>query len=785
MERELVFSIIVASIILVLTSINAGVKDIDSSLEISNKYIIDKLNSSGLDDLESASCKSEDYFHKQGENGNLSFLGLYIKSLRNTDHYFGNTPNPDIKKIEDWLMDNQLSNLWGYGIGYICTATDSAYVLEGLIDNEDLNLENSIDSLLKFQTIKGVVPQLCNVSDPCSMGLGDRTHFWCQEDVQTTAHVTYILKKINQTEYSKDIEVNTKYLIKNQEGDGSWLSYWIPNPYYSTYLVLRVVDDSGPTQKALQFIIDTQNSDGSWGEGSEKALSTASAVLALSEKGYTGKKITDGVEWLLRNQNEDGSWDGGTIVSYSQLEGSELDLVLCEDKDNLFTTSLTILALVESQEIEDSNISLEPNKRLHYEKSVQDIIELTSNQKIQSYNTKTYDVIVVGGGLSGLSTVYEVKDYDVLLLEKTKRLGGRVDTIYINNTNVDLGAIFAISPGSVPFEFDTPEIIVEGGPIGIYFENSLVLCESVLECLDKLGLSGSERGEILRYYNSSISVDELNEESYVLVNSLFKTINPGEIKDYLPQIQKTAFTRFYLGHYVNGNSVIVDEFVKRIKAEVSLESIVTSVEDKGGEVKVIFEKDGKEKEVYGKTVVVATPGNVAKWIVKSKNSEYSEFLDSLRYGTFTVVALGVPSGYMGNFSYIMSHDSPFNIISKWSGNDIDSLIIYYGDKESQEIYNLPDDEVISLTIDEINEIGIGYLTDDNVVFKIVKRWKNGGTIISPESYGSWSEEKIRPSERIFLAGDYTWQEMPYGMDAAIKSGKVVADKVKEFLESEQ
>jgi hypothetical protein len=71
------------------------------------------------------------------------------------------------------------------------------------------------------------------------------------------------------------------------------------------------------------------------------------------------------------------------------------------------------------------------------------------------------------------------------------------------------------------------------------------------------------------------------------------------------------------------------------------------------------------------------------------------------------------------------------------------------------------------------------------VFKIVKRWKNGGTIISPESYGSWSEEKIRPSERIFLAGDYTWQEMPYGMDAAIKSGKVVADKVKEFLESEQ
>lgn len=394
-----------------------------------------------------------------------------------------------------------------------------------------------------------------------------------------------------------------------------------------------------------------------------------------------------------------------------------------------------------------------------------------------------YDVIVIGGGLSGLSAAYELKGYDILLLEKSERLGGRVYTIYINDTVVDLGSIFAIQDFSFPFEFDRPKIILEDNPIGVFFGKKINLCKSILECVNKLELDENEKEEIVMFHNSSISIDDLSNDSYKLLNSLFKTIYPGEIKDYLPQFQKTVFEGVNPIYYVTGNSIIIEELLKRIKADISLSSTVFSVEDEGRRVKVNFEKDRKQREVFAKAVIVATSGDVANWIVKTKNQESADFLNSLRYGAITTVALGVKSGEVANLSCVLTNGLALDTIYKLKRrNGVDVLIVYYGDEKSRKIYNMTDDVIVSLTIDEINKIGIGNLTKKNIVFNVVKRWKTGGTIISSVSYGDWSEKKIMPSERIFLAGDYTWvNNTPYGMNAAIQSGKAAAEKVKGLL----
>jgi hypothetical protein len=158
----------------------------------------------------------------------------------------------------------------------------------------------------------------------------------------------------------------------------------------------------------------------------------------------------------------------------------------------------------------------------------------------------------------------------------------------------------------------------------------------------------------------------------------------------------------------------------------------------------------------------------------------------LEYGAITSIALGVESRQLRDFSYILCSGLALNTVYKIKGkNSIDTLIVYYADIESKMIFGLSDKEVLHLTLEELNKIGIGELTEKEVLFKAVKRWRTGGTIVSTKSYGTWSEEMIKPSKRVFLAGDYTWPEMPYGMEAAVNSGKAAARGIRALLSTAQ
>ncbi|MCI4433722.1 MAG: FAD-dependent oxidoreductase [Nitrosopumilus sp.] len=59
-----------------------------------------------------------------------------------------------------------------------------------------------------------------------------------------------------------------------------------------------------------------------------------------------------------------------------------------------------------------------------------------------SYLTQTYDVIVIGAGISGLEAAHQLdkNGVNVMILEGRDRIGGRVWTVDIDNTAIDLGA---------------------------------------------------------------------------------------------------------------------------------------------------------------------------------------------------------------------------------------------------------------------------------------------------------------------------------------------------------
>ena len=72
----------------------------------------------------------------------------------------------------------------------------------------------------------------------------------------------------------------------------------------------------------------------------------------------------------------------------------------------------------------------------------------------------THDVIIVGGGLSGLTTATELdkKGYDVLVLEAQERVGGRLHTIQVEGINVDVGMYRKHSSSSSCFSHLTNQV---------------------------------------------------------------------------------------------------------------------------------------------------------------------------------------------------------------------------------------------------------------------------------------------------------------------------------------
>jgi len=120
-----------------------------------------------------------------------------------------------------------------------------------------------------------------------------------------------------------------RYLLNEQESDGSWFGRWGVNYIYGTGVVLpglRVVgfDMEDPRiRKAADWLVSKQNPDGGWGEscasymdeafrgaGPNTPSQTAWALMGLLATGSHDHDpvIGRGVEWLLHHQQH-GTWD--------------------------------------------------------------------------------------------------------------------------------------------------------------------------------------------------------------------------------------------------------------------------------------------------------------------------------------------------------------------------------------------------------------------------------------------------------------------------------------------
>lgn len=119
-----------------------------------------------------------------------------------------------------------------------------------------------------------------------------------------------------------------KYIRKQQEPDGSWYGRWGVNYIYGTWQVLRGLRALGTDMnqswllKARDWLESVQHADGGWGErcntyddpvfkgqGPSTASQTAWAVMGLCAFDDPDRSsLKRGIEYLIKTQNADGSW---------------------------------------------------------------------------------------------------------------------------------------------------------------------------------------------------------------------------------------------------------------------------------------------------------------------------------------------------------------------------------------------------------------------------------------------------------------------------------------------
>jgi len=149
-----------------------------------------------------------------------------------------------------------------------------------------------------------------------------------EPSADVTAHAIEMLAELGALD-TPAVRQGVRWLISEQELDGSWFGRWGVNYVYGTgaavpALIAAGVGAGDPcVRRAVAWLESHQNEDGGWGEdprsyddpawkgrGPSTASQTAWALLALHAAGEReGSAALRGVQWLVASQREDGTWD--------------------------------------------------------------------------------------------------------------------------------------------------------------------------------------------------------------------------------------------------------------------------------------------------------------------------------------------------------------------------------------------------------------------------------------------------------------------------------------------
>ncbi len=290
--------------------------------------------------------KNPDGGCREALNLNVWDTALSIIALTEADTR--NNGNPDvIQKAALWLVDHQNDNGgWAFSGMRDSTlpsdADDSALatlaIIRAKLQSEDAKsaVQRGIEWLKQNQETDGS----WNTYQP---GQGD---VGC---VSITAHAIEAL--LAHGESQTYVDNGIKWLRSNIHKDGYWDDLWLAKRTYGTACALAALvkagcKDAPEITQAVQWLKQTQNENGGWGEDMfgnptettvEQTAWCSYALLLVDANSSAAQK---GIQFLLEQQREEGSWQESCVGIYWEVIGGY--------SDPIYASVFPILALNQS-----------------------------------------------------------------------------------------------------------------------------------------------------------------------------------------------------------------------------------------------------------------------------------------------------------------------------------------------------------------------------------------------------------------------------------------------------
>lgn len=442
------------------------------------------------------------------------------------------------------------------------------------------------------------------------------------------------------------------------------------------------------------------------------------------------------------------------------------------------------------------------------------------------------DVIIIGGGLAGLSAAWRLKHHDILLLESDNRIGGRVHSERRGDYWLNWGGHLYAGSGSATDEL-LKSVGVAASPVpgtltAMSLNGKLLLNGSVEMYPFRVPMSWKSRfalmragakvrASVIRYgqiakrrpgedyrtqqqrileFMDDRTFTEFTGKLPTDADSIFRptvsrstgspeTITAGSGVGYFHTVWNKSDG---LGRNIEGGpSTLTDTIAKALIESIELNANVIEVLQKKDSVTVRYIQNGIEYVEEARYVVMATPAPITRKIAKNIDADLGEALDQVTYGPHVSAAFLTDETEPQVWDNVYSFATPkraFDIIlnqtnlirARENKRQPGSSIMTFSPGESgSRLIDKPEEEIIETILSDLDDIFPGF--SNHVVEARVNKYPFGSAYIFP---GRAKIQPIltKPDGRLFLAGDYLGSTYT---ETAVQSGFTAAQSINSLL----